>query len=114
MTEFKVGAHHRLILRKRYTCMARTPRCGSFRIKICVNLRAKHPTNKPKGEQFDASKTAIIKVGVSVSIVPKKDANGQVANLTEGIVEKNPLHSSNHPPRYKSAFAICPGRQELS
>ena len=44
---------------------------------------------------MDASKTADIKVGVSVSIVLKQDQRS--GDLTEGIVEKILSNSSNHP-----------------
>ena len=40
--EFKQDAHHWLILHGRYTCVARTPRCGSCIIEDLCEYRHKH------------------------------------------------------------------------
>ena len=39
--EFKLGAHHWLILHGRYTCIARKPRCGSCTIEDLCEFRDK-------------------------------------------------------------------------
>lgn len=42
--EFLMGAHHWLILHGRYTCVARTPRCGSCLIEDLCEYRQKTET----------------------------------------------------------------------
>jgi len=40
--EFKLNAHHWLILQGRYTCIARTPRCGSCVIEDLCEFKQKN------------------------------------------------------------------------
>jgi endonuclease-3 len=40
--EFKLNAHHWLILHGRYTCIARTPRCGSCIIEDLCEYKQKN------------------------------------------------------------------------
>ena len=39
--EFLLDAHHYLILHGRYTCMARTPRCGACPVYLVCNFKDK-------------------------------------------------------------------------
>jgi len=45
--EFKLGAHHWLILHGRYTCVARTPKCPQCVIRDLCEYRRKTPGSAP-------------------------------------------------------------------